>query len=86
MASHKSEVDQIKSGIAVIAACLVETLSDTDPTFRERFLTHLANAYAKVRDDSEGDVLHELELLSWVREMVSGFNPVTGQGKPYMQE
>jgi hypothetical protein len=29
-------------------------------------------------------VRHELELLSWTRSLLTGFNLITGQGKPFL--
>lgn len=72
-----------KSGTAVLVAVLVQTLNETDPTFKERFLEKLAQAYTERRD--EGDI-SELEFLSWARELVSGFNFVSGQGNPFLED
>jgi hypothetical protein len=60
----------------------VQTLNESDPAFQERFLERLKNVYYQFRDDTDGDVTQELELFSWTREYLTGWNPITGQGKP----
>ncbi len=66
--------------------CLVQPLSESDPSFQERFLKHLTDAYYEIRDNDdgrwEGEVNQELELLSWTRTLLTGFDLITGQGKP----
>jgi hypothetical protein len=60
-------------------------LNETDPTFQKRFLDRLSKAYGEIRDNWEGDDLNqELELLSWTREYLTGWNKVTGQGAPFL--
>ncbi len=77
------DLKSVKSGTAVLVACLVQTLNETDPTFKDRFLERLSRAYAERLDEAERN---ELELLSWARELVSGFNFVSGQGKPFLEK
>lgn len=79
---QRSDLHRAKVGVAVLATCIVETLQDNDPTFRDRFLKKLTDAYYKLRDDSEGDQIEQLELLGWTREFLTGFSPITGQGDP----
>jgi len=76
-------VDQVKSGTALIAGCIAETLKETDPTFQERFLEKLGRAYEK-RKYGGVDVTHELEMLLWVREMLTG-QSWGAKGKPFLQ-
>jgi hypothetical protein len=56
--------------VATLAACIIQTLNESDPTFQKRFLKRLERAYDRIRDDMEGDVRQELELLSRVRELL----------------
>jgi hypothetical protein len=65
---------------------LLKPLNEADPNFQERFLTKLDKAYRKFRDDTDGDVNQELELLSWAREYLTGWNNITGQGKPFLAD
>ena len=61
-----------RRGVAAVVACLAQTLNESDSTFENRFLKRLDRAYNQIRDDSEGDVRQELELLSYVRELLAG--------------
>jgi hypothetical protein len=47
----------------------------------KRFLNKLERAYDLIRHDTEGDVRQELELLSTVREVLTGWSWTKGQGK-----
>ena len=77
-----SELDRAKRGTAALVACIVGTLDESDPTFRERFLAKLGDVYYEFRDNTDGDVIQELELFRWTREYLTGWNMVTGQIKP----
>jgi hypothetical protein len=57
----------MKHSVALLATCLVQTLNETDPSFKERFLERLERAYSDVRNDDHAD----LELLSWMRELLT---------------
>lgn len=85
-AKKANDLDQVKSATAILATCIVQTLNESDPSFQDRFLNRLARAYSEVRDNSKGDVIQELELLSWTRELLTGFNFVSGQGKPFLEK
>jgi hypothetical protein len=86
MSAPGDDLSHLKKGTAVLAACVVQTLSESDPSFQERFLSRLALAYRQLKDDADGDVHHELELLAWTRELLTGFNLITGQGKPFLAD
>jgi hypothetical protein len=30
--------------------------------------------------------MHILELLNWTRELLTGWNPIQGQGKPFLED
>ena len=53
-----------------------------------RFLKHLTEAYYEIRDNWdgrwEGDVHHELELISLTRQLLTGWDWLSGQGKPFL--
>lgn len=82
MTDNTTELHRAKRGVAALTACVVQTLSESDPTFQERFLERLARVYGEFRDNTDGDVIQELELFSWTRENLTGWNIITGQGKP----
>jgi hypothetical protein len=78
-----------KRGVAVLVACIAQTLNESDPTFEERFVKKLDAAYSEVREHSSaelpGDPIHEMELISWVRELLTGWCLSTGQGKKFLE-
>lgn len=86
MTDRTTDLHRSKRGVAILAACVVQTLSESDPSFQERFLDRLSRAYRELKDNSDGDVTQEMELLSWTREYLTGFNRITGQGKPFLEE
>jgi hypothetical protein len=59
-------------------------LNESDPTFQKRFLARLERAYRELKDNTDGDVIQELELLSWTRAYLTGFDHVTGQNEPFL--
>ncbi|MCR5874397.1 hypothetical protein LRS10_09600 [Phenylobacterium sp. J426] len=85
MSDGLSELHHSKRGVAVLATCIVQTLNEGDPTFQERFLKKLTDAYYELRDNSEGDQRNEMELLSWTRELLTGFSQFSGQGKAFLE-
>lgn len=86
MAGQTTDLHRAKRGTAILAACIVQTLNESDPSFEERFLERLRRAYYELRDNTEGDVIQELELLSWTREYLTGFSNFTGQGQPFLAD
>jgi hypothetical protein len=71
-----------KRSVAVLADVFVRTASENDSTFKARFLKQLDGAYRVVRDKGQ-PVTDELELLEWVRSVVTG--KITGvEGKPHL--
>ncbi len=80
------DVFRSKRGVAVLAACIVQTLGESDETFQKRFLERLERAYHEIRDGHAwpGEVSQELELLSWTRELLTGFSPSQGPGTPFL--
>ena len=85
MTANTTDLHRAKRGMTAVVACLVQTLNETDPSFKERFLKRLEKAYQEFRDNMEGDVRQELEAISWTREYLTGWNPITGQGKPFLE-
>ena len=82
MTEKTTELHRAKRGVAALAACVVQTLNESDPAFQERFLKNLGEVYSQFRDDTDGDVIQELELFSWTREYLTGWNAFSGQGRP----
>jgi hypothetical protein len=86
MTKAADNLNHSKKGTAILATCIVQTLNESDLTFQRRFLERLANAYIQLKDNTEGDVIQELELLTWTRSLLTGWDPIAGQGKPYLQD
>ena len=82
----KTALDHSMRGTAVLAACIVQTLSESDPSFEGRFLERLRAAYGEFRDNTDGDVMQELTLLSWTRSLLTGFDFVNGQQDPFLSD
>lgn len=85
------ELHRAKRGVAALTACVVQTLNESDPTFEKRFLDRLERVYYEFRDepgahDKDSDVIQELELFQWTREYLTGWNMISGQGKPLLGE
>jgi hypothetical protein len=62
----------LSRGLAALITCVAQALNESDPTFQKRFLNKLETAYDVIRHDTEGDVRQELDLLSTVREVLTG--------------
>ena len=85
MADEKTtELHRAKRGAAILATVIVQTINESDPTFQARFLDRLARAYRELKDNTDGDVIQEMELLSWTRTYLTGFDHVTGQNAPFL--
>ena len=85
-AARRYDPFHIRRGVAALTACVVQTLNESDPTFQKRFLKRLDRAYDLIRDDTEGDVRQELELLSSVREVLTGWSWTKGRDKPFLED
>jgi hypothetical protein len=85
MADQTSDLYQLKKGTAVLAVCIVRTLEQFDPSARNTFLEMLDRAYSMVRDEP-GNPMHQMELLSWTRELLTGWNLSEGQGEPFLKD
>jgi hypothetical protein len=73
-----------KRGAAILATCIVQTLTESDPTFQGRFLKRLFRAQSALRDNTDGNVIHEMELLSWTQTLLTGSDHVTGQTEAFL--
>jgi len=73
-----------RRGVAALAACIVQTLNESDPTFQARFVQRLEKAANFFRYRAADDPTQELQLLSWTRELLTGSS--AGQGKPFLAD
>jgi hypothetical protein len=74
-----TNLQSAQKATAALAACIVQTLNETDPSFQARFVRTLEKAYQEFRDATEGDYTCELDLLSYTRQLLTGFSVTTGQ-------
>jgi hypothetical protein len=75
MADQNNNLDHLKQSTAVLVACIVETLSKSDPSFKERFVRQMALAYHEPRGNSDQESRPPLDLLSLTRELlISGIS------------
>jgi hypothetical protein len=81
-----TDLDHAKRGAAMLTALVVQTLNESDPSFQRRFLEKLGRAYQEVKDNHPMPVKHELELFSWTRSLLTGFDWGSGQGKPFLAD
>jgi hypothetical protein len=88
--AEKDNLDQVKRGASALLACIAQTLSESDPTFQERLLKKLDAAYREIKDNRSGkfsgEVIHELEMISWVRSMLTGWSFTAGQETPFLAD
>ena len=85
MTATKSDLDKVKVGTAALVCCLVRTLDKANPGFQTDFMENLAEAYRHFKDDYDGDATHIFEMINWTRADITGWNPITGQGKPLLE-
>lgn len=64
----RDDLSQTKWAAAYLVASVVQTLDESDPTFRARFSETLSRAYGSLRD--AGGKTVGLELLAWTREIL----------------
>lgn len=85
MSIQLTDLHRAKRGTAVLAVCIVQTLNESDPTFQERFLDRLGEAYHEICDEWGGELNQELELLQWTRSLLTGFDFIKGQNDPFLK-
>jgi hypothetical protein len=84
MARRRSDLAVLTEGIAVLATCIVQELAKSDPTFEERFLKRLVDAYFELQDNSDYDPLIALELLETTRSLITGISQGSDQLRPFL--
>jgi hypothetical protein len=88
--SELTELNQVKQAVAVISTCIADALAEINPAFKNQFVANLDRAYTTLRDKGgtgmNPTAVHDLELISWTRMMVTGFSVSTDQGKTFFEE
>jgi hypothetical protein len=79
--ARENELNNVKKATAILIACVVDAMSVQDVGPKDRFVMNLDRSYAKIRDDT--DDVNALELLSWTRTLVTGFDFVGGIESPF---
>jgi hypothetical protein len=74
MPAQKVDLSPVKRGAAVLTACVVRTLNESDPSFQKRFLALLERAHRQLREIPQIEGSDESEMLAWTREILTGFN------------
>jgi hypothetical protein len=78
------EIGQVAKGAAIIGVCIVQELDRRDPGFQDRFLMRLTEAHSELRDNSSSDAGLALSMIRYMRELLTGFSQVSGQGEPFL--
>ena len=86
MAGQADNLHQAKLAVSTLAACIVQALNESDPSFEARFLDRLRREYEKYRNNSDADPVHVLEVLHWTGELLKGWNPVPQHGASLIDE
>lgn len=86
MADSTNDLRGAKRGVAILATCIVQTMNESDPSFQERFLEKLGRAHRELKDNTDGDVRQEMEIVSWTSQYLTGSSPIAGQGKPFLSD
>lgn len=79
-----NDLDHLKRGAAMLGACIVQTLNESDPSFQTRFLNRLGKAYQELSETTDEDVKQEMELLAWTGSLLTGFSATAGKGEPFL--
>ena len=62
------KTDQTRKAVAILVACIVQTLAEADATLQKTFLAKLEKVHQDVRDQMGTDCL---ETLTWVRKILA---------------
>jgi hypothetical protein len=84
--AQANDLESLKKGVALLSTCIAQTLDECSPGAKDKFLAHLATAYRELRDNSEGDQTNGLEMLSWTRELLTGFSVIKGPDEPFLKD
>jgi hypothetical protein len=82
MPAQPTHLSQTAKGAAVLTALVVETLNESNPSFRKRFLKRLDAAYHSL-DDGPRSEARAIEMLLWTREVLLGKAELTDWIKEY---
>lgn len=66
---QENHLDQTATALAALTACIVQTLGESDSTFRSSFEKNLQGMYSQVRDNHLFQI-PALEVLTLVRDLL----------------
>lgn len=72
MTHEPDDLVSLGRGMTVLVTCMVQEAAKSDPTFEDRFLKRLEEAYREVRDHSAYDPGLALALLASTRSLLTG--------------
>ena len=82
MGKASQETNELVKGAATLVTCIVHSLNQRDPDYRRSFLDTLSQAYGMMRDNpSTGHNDLGLQMLSYTRTLITGFNVIDGPGE-----
>lgn len=76
-------LQNVKKATAILMTCLVDAMAKTDEGLKDRFVANLDKSYSKIRNDTND--LNALELLTWTRSLITGFDFSGGQKEPFLK-
>ena len=69
MSNSTEDLEQLKHGIAYLAASIVQALADVNSDFKDQFDKTLDKAYRTLREQGS-DSLAGLEIMRWTGEIL----------------
>lgn len=72
-----------KNATAAMFTVLVQVLDQRMPGVEAAFLERLGQAFAETKNDSAD--LNGVELMRWTQSLLTGFDLVQGQGRPFLE-
>lgn len=86
MRDDSDDLVSLGRGLTVLATCLVQEMSRSDPTFQARFLKRLEEAYCEVRNHNSYDPGLALALLASTRSLITGLTLQGVQESPFLAD
>jgi hypothetical protein len=85
MAEQTKHPAPLELGAAVLVACIVQTLNESDNTLQARFLNRLERAYIALWDDPR-ITIHALEQLAWTKQLLTGWSFSDNEEKAFLED
>lgn len=82
----EQQLHDAKRGVSILVTCLVQELEARHPGITESYGERLERAYREVKDEDDNNALDRLELINWTRSLLTGWDMIKGQGKPFLAD